>query len=120
MKERKYRITQYGPSQAIAGQALRPAELLKRHLAGTLPAIDLSSKYEFYFDENGKRVGEPLPIELHEVHRLSVAIREEQYKLALEHRQKKLDEHKQRIIDEYLKTHPEIVAKPPAEGGKPA
>lgn len=93
----------FGPSKTIPGQSLRPAELLKRHLAGTLPDIDLSSKYEHHYDEEGKQVAEPLPLEIHELHKLSVAIRQKQYEEGLEQRKKAAEKHKQDIIDEYVK-----------------
>lgn len=88
-------------SRTIPGQSLRPAELLKRHLAGTVPPIDLSNRYEYHFNEEGEQVALPLPLELHEVHRLSVAIRKKQYEEALEHRKAMAEKHKQEIIAAY-------------------
>lgn len=93
--------TTYGPSMTIPGQALKPSELLKRHLAGTLPPIDLSKRYEYHYDEDGKQVLEPLPTELHEIHKLSVAIRKRQYEEALEARKQAAEKHKADIIAEY-------------------
>lgn len=90
-------------SLVIPGQALRPSELLKRHLAGTLPPIDLSGKYEYHYDENGKQVGEPLPLELHTLHQLSVALRKRQYEEALIEKKKQAEKHRDDIISEYLK-----------------
>lgn len=104
--------TTFGASKTIPGQALIPADLLKRHLAGTLPDIDLSKRYEFHYDENGKQISEPLPLELHELHKLSVAIRQKQYEAALEHKKKMADKHKEDIIAEYIKNNP-----PPTQGG---
>lgn len=121
--------TKFGPSKTIPGQSLKPSELLKRHLAGTLPPIDLSKRYEHHFDEEGKQIAEPLPLEMHEVHKLSVAIRQRQYEEALEHRKKQLEKHKENIIAEYEKlkseeikgspTKVEPVEPAPAKGGKP-
>lgn len=98
----------YGSSATIPGQALRPAELLRRHLSGTLPPIDLSKKYEFHYDEQGNQVAEPLPLELHEVHKLSVAIRQRQYEEALERRKQAAEKHKEEIIAEYIKKNPQV------------
>lgn len=98
-------------SQTIPGQALQPAELLKRHLAGTLPPIDLSKRYEYHYDSDGNQVAEPLPLELHEVHALSVAIRKRQYEEALEHRKKQAEKHKAEIIAEYEKNNPQLIPK---------
>lgn len=106
-RSKKTRPSNYDrTSKTIPGQSLSPAELLKRHLAGTLPPIDLSNRYEYHFDENGKQVAEPLPLELHEVHKLSVAIRQRQYEEALEHRKKQAEKHKEEIIAEYKKLNP--------------
>lgn len=105
----------FGPSQTIPGQALKPADLLRRHLAGTLPPIDLSNKYEYHYDDTGKQVSEPLPLELHEVHKLSVAIRQRQYEEALEHRKRQAEKHKEEIISEYVKQNPQIKPKKAAE-----
>lgn len=119
--------TTFGPSQTIPGQSLKPSELLKRHLAGTLPDIDLSQKYEYHFDEEGKQVAEPLPLEMHEVHKLSVAIRQRQYEEALEQRRKQAEKHKEEIIAEYVKNNPNLKPKseettdaPKPDEGKPA
>lgn len=90
-------------NKTIPGQALTPAMLLKRHLAGTLPPIDLTKRYEYHYDENGNQIAEPLPTEMHEVHALSVAIRQRQYEEALEQRRKQAEKHKEAIISEYRK-----------------
>lgn len=108
--------TKYGPSMTIPGQSLKPSELLRRHLAGTLPPIDLSNKYEYHYDQEGNQVAEPLPLELHEVHKLSVAIRKRQYEEAIEQRKKQAEKHKQEIIEEYEKTRP----KSDSAGDSPA
>lgn len=99
--------TVFTSSVTIPGQALRPAELLKRHLAGTLPPVDLSKRYEYHFDQDGKQVAEPLPLEVHELHKLSVAIRKRQYEEALEARKLSAEKHKQQIIEEYEKSQKE-------------
>lgn len=102
-RSKKSTPTKFGASLTIPGQALKPAELLKRHLAGTLPDIDLSKRYEYHYDENGNQVAEPLPLELHEVHKLSVAIRKRQYEEAIEQRKLQAEKHKNEIISEYEK-----------------
>lgn len=127
-RSRKSEKIVYGASKVIPGQALKPSELLKRHLAGTLPPIDLSKKYEYHYDEEGKQVAAPLPLELHEVYKLSLAIRKRRYEESLEARKKQAERHKQEIIEEYEKQQAERVAKQAesaskvsqAEGGSPA
>lgn len=108
-------------SLTIPGQSLKPAELLKRHLAGTLPDIDLKHRYEFHYDENGNQVAEPLPLEMSEIYKLSVAIRKRQYEEAIEQRKKRAEKHKEEIISEYLKKNPPPSAKdkqaPPSDSG---
>lgn len=104
-KRRNWRDTlEYSESKTIPGQSLIPAELLKRHLAGTLPEIDQTSMNEYHYDENGEQIGEPLPVEMHELHKLAVAIRKRQFEEATEHRRKEAEKFKQRIIDEYKST----------------
>lgn len=103
-RSKPVKVTKFGPSLTIPGQALKPAELLKRHLAGTLPDIDLSKKYEYHYDEHGNQVAEPLPVEMHEMYKLSVAIRQKQYEEALEHRKREAEKHKEEIIAEYERT----------------
>lgn len=104
-KRRNWRDNvEYSESKTIPGQSLIPAELLKRHLAGTLPEIDQTSMNEYHYDENGEQIGEPLPVEMHELHKLAVAIRKRQFEEATEHRRKEAEKFKQRIIDEYKST----------------
>lgn len=104
-KRRNWRDSvEYSESKTIPGQSLIPAELLKRHLAGTLPEIDQTSMNEYHYDENGEQIGEPLPVEMHELHKLAVAIRKRQFEEATEHRRKEAEKFKQRIIDEYKST----------------
>lgn len=91
-------------SRTIPGQSLLPSELLKRHLAGTLPDIDHSKRYEYHYDEHGEQVAEPLPIEFHEFHSLAVAIRKRQFEEATERKRQQTDKFKQRVIDEYIKS----------------
>lgn len=114
-RQKKSTPEKFTGSLTIPGQSLKPAELLKRHLAGTLPPIDLSSRYEYHYDDEGKQVAEPLPLELHEVHKLSVAIRQRQYEEALEARKKAAEQHKEEIISEYVKMHPNLKPKTAAE-----
>lgn len=102
-RSKKGTATKYGPSKTIPGQSLKPAELLKRHLAGTLPPIDLSGRMEYHYDETGKQVAEPLPLEMHEMHKLAVALRKRQYEEALEARKKQAEKFKQQILAEHQK-----------------
>lgn len=110
----------YSASTTIPGQTLKPAELLKRHLAGTLPPIDLSNKYEYHYDTTGKQVAEPLPLELHEMHKLSVAIRQRQFEEATELRKKQAEKHKADIIADYEKQQAEKLKDKPVEKPDPA
>lgn len=101
----KLKCTQkFGPSKTIPGQSLYPADLMKRHLAGTLPPIDLSAKYEYHYDEEGNQIGQPMPKEMYEVHALAVALRKRQYQEAIEHRKQEAEKLKQSILDEYKKS----------------
>lgn len=99
-KIRQSTPTKYSPSKTKPGQALIPSELLKRHLAGTLP--DIQKIPLFTHDENGQQISEDLShLELHELHNLTVAMKSE-----IRKRQQKLDEeaeenYKKKIIDEH-------------------
>lgn len=101
----------FSASRTIPGQSLYPADLMKRHLAGTLPPIDLSGKYEYHYDENGEQIAEPLPLEMYELHALAVALREKQYEAAIEHRKQKALRERDAIIAEYEKTRTQPVPK---------
>lgn len=96
--------TTYSSSKTIPGQSLLPADLLKRHLAGTLPDIDQSERFEYHYDENGNQINEPMPLEMHELHKLAVAIRKRQFEEATEQRKAQAIKFRQEIIDEYKKT----------------
>lgn len=104
--------TVYGPSKTIPGQSLYPADLLKRHLAGTLPDIDLSKKYEYHYDENGEQIAEPLPLEMFELHKLAVALRKRQFEEATEHRKQQAIKQREQIIEEYKRSIQEQQPKP--------
>lgn len=91
----------YSTSKTIPGQSLLPSDLLKRHLAGTLPDIDHSKKYEYHFDENGNRLSQPLPLEMHEVHKLAVVLRKRQHEEQLKQREKNAEAFRNKIIDEF-------------------
>lgn len=93
----------YPPSKTIPGQSLYPSDLLKRHLAGTLPPIDLSAKYEHHYDEQGNKISEPLPTEMYELHTLAVTLRKKQYEAAQEHRKQQALKDRDAIIEEYRK-----------------
>lgn len=99
----KSKPTVYGPSKTIPGQALVPAELMKRHLAGTLPPIDLSRSYEYHYDEQGNKIADRLPNEVHELHELAVALRKKQFEAATEHRKQEAEKERIRVIEEYEK-----------------
>lgn len=103
MRKSRRITTDYGPSQTIPGQSLTPGEVLKRHLAGTLPPIDHAAKYEYHFNEDGEQVAVPVPLELHEIHKLSLELRKRQWEEAIESRREAAEKHKQDIIDEYEK-----------------
>lgn len=111
-KTRENVKVKYSPSKAIPGQALIPAELLKRHLAGTLP--DIQKNPQFTHDENGQQISEDLSgLELHELHDLAVKLRRE-----FDERQKQLkkqadEDYRKSIIDEHIKTQTAVLEKPP-------
>ena len=100
-KDQKKAVYPPAYTHVVPGQSLKPSDLLKRHLAGTLPPIDLSRRYEYHFNEKGEQVLEPLPNEVHELHKLSVVLRKRQYEEALENRKKAAEKHKADIIAEY-------------------
>lgn len=109
-KLRESRRIKYSPSKTKPGQALIPAELLKRHLAGTLPDIQHTPK--FTYDENGKQISEDLShLELHELHELTLALQKEFNKRQEELRQQAEDDYKKRIIEEHTQQNP-----PPTPG----
>lgn len=95
--------TKFGKSKTIPGQSLIPADLMKRHLAGTLPDIDQSAKYEYHYDEDGNQIGEPIPLEMHELHKMAVVIRKRQYEEQLKAKEEQAKRFRQQVIDEYVK-----------------
>lgn len=111
--------SKYGTSRTIPGQSLVPAKLMERHLAGTLPDIDLSSRYEYHYDEEGNKIGEPLPLEMHELHKMAVAIRNRQFEEATKARKEQAEKFRQKVIDEYLKEQSSKEPKPSADPGAP-
>lgn len=103
----------YSASVTIPGQALIPAELLKRHLAGTLP--DIAKRPQFTHDEYGQPTGEQdlSNMELHELHDLAQKV-----KLEFIEREKQLakeegENYRKSVIDEYIKTQTVALEKPP-------
>lgn len=104
--------TEFSPSRTIPGQSLMPSELLKRHLAGTLPEIDQKKNYEYHYDESGEKIGEPLPIEMHEFHALAVALRKRQFEEATKKRAEQAQKFKDQIIEEWKKQNPDKVPAP--------
>lgn len=103
MRQSRRSVTTYGASLTIPGQSLKPADLLKRALAGTLPPLDQSSKFEFHYDENGEEIAQPMPMEMHELHALAVVIRKRQFEEATERRKQEAQKFKEQVIDEYVK-----------------
>lgn len=95
------RSTSSTRSKTIPGQSLIPAELLKRHLAGTLPDIDRSQKYEHHYDENGEQIAQPLPLDYIEMHALAVALRKRQFEEATKKRKRDAEKFRDKIIAEY-------------------
>lgn len=122
MQKRNWREpTIYSTSKTVPGQSLIPADLLKRHLAGTMPDIDLSQKYEYHYDENGEQIGEPLPIEMHELHKLALKMRKAQEENANIQRAEKAKKFRDSLIEEYkreqllkVKTDPILPPQTPA------
>lgn len=104
--------TKYSPSKTVQGQALVPAELLKRHLAGTLP--DIQKTPEFTYDEEGRQVSEDLSgLELHELHDLAQQLVKEYNKRNTEEKVEGEKTYRQQIIDEYKKEHESNLNAPP-------
>lgn len=94
--------TFYSESKTIPGQSLVPAELLKRHLAGTLPDIQHVPRYTH--DEYGNQIDEDLSkLELHELAELADRAKLEVKRRQEEQHEKNSKDSRQRIIDEYLK-----------------
>lgn len=119
---RKSVPTKYGPSKAIPGQALKPSDLMKRHMAGTLPDIDLARQFEYHYDSDGKQIGEPLPLEMHEIHALAAIIKQRQWDQAVEARKRQAERLRDEIIEEYKKSLPEgtkLVPKADQVPGEP-
>lgn len=94
---------QFGPSLTIPGQSLIPSELMKRHLSGTAGDIDLSSMYEYHFNEEGEQIGEPMPVDLYEFHALALKVKNDQIEAGEIQRQIDAENLKQQIIAEYEK-----------------
>lgn len=106
---------QYSPSRTIPGQSLIPAELLKRHLAGTLP--DIAKVPLYTYDEKGSQISEDLSgLELHELHDLSVRLRAEYDERAKQLKSQAAKEYDAKIIHDYLQT---AASKQPPVGTAP-
>lgn len=102
MKFRSKPATKYSQSRTIPGQSLYPADLLRRHLAGTLPDIDRSKAYEFHYDAEGNQIAEPLALEYHELQELAVVLRRRQYEEAIEKRKADAAKFRDKIISDYV------------------
>lgn len=91
-----------GVSLTKPGQSLIPAELLKRHLAGTLPPIAKVPQYTH--NEMGKQFQEDLScLELHELHDLYHKMKREIHERANAERIENAKNSRQSVIDDYLK-----------------
>lgn len=107
---------EYSPSRTKPGQSLIPAELLKRHLAGTLP--DIAKVPLYTYDEKGSQISEDLSgLELHELHDLSVRLRAEYDERAKQLKSQAAKEYDAKIIHEYLAKQP--ASKEPPVGKAP-
>jgi len=91
----------YGKSQTIPGQALKPAELIKRQQAGTLPPIDVSGLFEYHYDESGKQIREPLPLELADLHKYALDVRKKRFETEMEIRKKNALKERDAIIEQF-------------------
>lgn len=88
------------PSRTIPGQSLLPAELLKRHLAGTLPDIQMNPHYTH--DEDGNQIEENLSgLELHELHDLAEKVRGELRERQMELDKKEKEDYENSVIERY-------------------
>lgn len=103
----------YRPSKTIPGQALIPAELLKRHLAGTLP--DLQKNPQFTHDDEGRPTGEQdlSRLELHELHELAQQVKSEFIEREKELAKQESENYRKSVIDDYIKTQTVALEKPP-------
>jgi len=109
---RAYTPIKYTRSKAIPGQSLIPADLLKRHLAGTLP--DIQKHPQFTHDENGEQISEDLStMELHELHDLTVRIKAEYNERAKKLQEEQREKYRQSIIDEHIKTQTAVSKEEP-------
>jgi len=92
----------YSPSLTIPGQALLPAELLKRHLAGTLP--DIQKTPQFTHDEYGQPTGEQdlSHMELHELHDLAAKVKLEFIEREKELAKQESEDYRKSVIQQYL------------------
>lgn len=115
---RKQVPVKYSPSKTQPGQALIPAELLKRHLAGTLP--DIAKRPLYTYDENGDQISEDLShLELHELHDLTLRMRDEWTKREKELAQKEASEQEAAIIEKYKASLKPEDPTPPADPAAP-
>lgn len=88
-------------SRTIPGQSLVPAELLERHLAGTLPEIDQEDKYEYHINEDGEEIATPMPLDYIELETLAALYRKRQQEAAIEFRKQEAKELRDKIISDY-------------------
>lgn len=107
------------PSKTIPGQSLQPADVLKRHLAGTLPDIGKTPQYTH--DSDGKQISEDLSsLELHELHDLSQLITREYRERAKQVKEETEEANRKTLIAEYLKTQTAVKEEAPAKAAAPA
>lgn len=111
MKIRETLPLKFSPSKTKPGQALIPAELLKRHLAGTLP--DIAKVPQYTHDDEGHQISEDLSgMELHELHDLAMRLKHEYAEREKQLAKKAADDYKQSIIDEHTRQNPDPTPGP--------
>lgn len=89
------------PSPTVPGQSLKPAEVIERHLAGTLPDIQKTPQYTH--DEDGNQISEDLSkLELHELFDLGARLKREYDERFKEQSDAEAERLKKQHIDEYL------------------
>lgn len=106
------------PSKTVPGQSLKPAEVIERHLAGTLP--DIAKEPMFTHDEEGNQISEDLSkLELHELFDLGKQLRAEYDKRAAQLDESEKAAEKERIRKEYELelAAAKVPAEPPRAAG---
>lgn len=94
----------FSRSRTVPGQNLTPADLLRRHLAGTLPDIDHTRRNEYHYDENGEQISYPMPMEYHEIQALAVEAKKRAFEADIEKRKQQAQKFRDKIIADYQAT----------------